>query len=74
MSHDYPRRRSPPRAEPLQPDLPGQGSDKESHRSGDAPAKGQQADIGKSAEKLKKQVQDALDNVREGYGGDVPER
>ncbi|HEY8876559.1 MAG TPA: hypothetical protein VIN03_03275 [Roseateles sp.] len=69
MNHDDPRHRSPPRAEPLQPDRPSRGSGREADRSGTAPAKGQQGDIAGSAEKLKQQSEDAVDNVREGYGG-----
>jgi hypothetical protein len=70
MNHDDPRHRSPPRAEPLQPDHPGKGDDKEEKGSGDAPAKGEQVQSPGEAEKLKKQSEDALSNVREGYGGD----
>lgn len=69
MSHDDPRHRSPPRAEPLQPDRPGRGGEKESSGSGEAPAKGQQSDLTPGAEKLKQQSEDAVENVREGYGG-----
>lgn len=69
MNHDDPRHRSPPRAEPLQPDRPGQGTDKQTDGSGAAPAKGQQAPLGESAEKLKRQSEVAVENVREGYGG-----
>ncbi len=68
MNHDDPRHRSPPRAEPLQPDLPGKGDDKQLGR-GTPPAKGQQADITESAERLKQQSEDAVANAREGYGG-----
>ena len=52
MNHDDPRHRSPPRAEPLQPDLPGRGTKKQDQRRGAAPAKGEQADVPESAEKL----------------------
>lgn len=69
MNHDDPRHRSPPRAEPLQPDRPGQGRDPQHPGSGTAPAKGQQADLTRSAEKLKQQSEGAVDNAREGYGG-----
>ena len=69
MNHDDPSHRSPPRAEPLQPDRPGRGTDKEGKHSGMPPAKGEQADVADSARKLKEQVDDAVDNVREGYGG-----
>jgi hypothetical protein len=68
MKHDDPRHRSPPRAEPLQPDRPGRGSDKQAERSGTAPAKGQQGNIADSARKLKQQTDDAVENAREGYG------
>ena len=63
MNHDDPRHRSPPRAEPLQPDRPGRGQDRQKAPPGVAPAKGDAAD------KLKQQNEDALENVREGYGG-----
>lgn len=69
MNHDDPRHRSPPRAEPLQPDQPTKGGDRQEKGSGDAPAKGEQAQSPKGVEKLKKQSEDALSNVREGYGG-----
>lgn len=68
MTHDDPRHRSPPRAEPLQPDRPGRGSENQKPERGDAPAKGEQAPSADSAEKLKKQSEVALENVREGYG------
>ena len=68
MNHDDPRHRSPPRAEPLQPDKPGQGSDKDGDNSGAAPAKGQQGGTHEGADKLRTQSEDALDNIREGYG------
>ena len=68
MNHDDPRHRTPPRAEPLQPDRPGQGQDRQDQSSGDAPAKGEQAHSSESVEKLKRQSEDALANVREGYG------
>ena len=45
MNHDDPRHRSPPRAEPLQPDRPGQGTDRQKGGSGTAPAKGEQGDL-----------------------------
>lgn len=70
MKHDDPAHRSPPRAEPLHPDRPTQGMKKQSDRDGQAPAKGQQADLTDSAKKRRRQSEDALDNVREGYGGD----
>jgi hypothetical protein len=69
MTHEDPRHRSPPRAEPLQPDLPGRGTKKQDKRSGAAPAKGEQGDVSKSAEKLKRQSEVAIENTREGYGG-----
>lgn len=69
MNHDDPLHRSPPRAEPLQPDLPGRGTQKQDKRSGEAPAKGEQADLPGSAEKLKEQSEVAVENAREGYGG-----
>lgn len=68
MNHDDPRHRSPPRAEPLQPDRPGRGADRESDRGG-APAKGRPGGTTEGAEKLKQQTEDAVENAREGYGG-----
>ena len=61
---------TPPRAEPLQPDRPARGTKKETNEDGRAPAKGQQSDPSQAAEKLKRQVEDAHDNVSKGYGGD----
>jgi hypothetical protein len=59
MQPDDPHRK-PPRAEPLQPDRPGRGSKQEdSDKAGRSPG---------DAEKLKQQSEDALENVREGYG------
>ena len=68
MNHDDPTHRSPPRAEPLQPDRPGRGSDKQPGE-GHAPPKGQPGDSPQRAEKLKQQSDVAVENVREGYGG-----
>ncbi|MBW8846252.1 MAG: hypothetical protein JF607_14910 [Burkholderiales bacterium] len=68
MKHDDPRHRSPPRAEPLQPDRPGRGAQKQVERSSAAPAKGQQGDVSGGARKLKQQTDDAVENAREGYG------
>ncbi len=70
MKHDEPAHRPPPRAEPLQPDRPTQGMKKQSDPKGRAPAKGEQADLADSARKLRRQSEDAIDNVSEGYGGD----
>jgi hypothetical protein len=61
--HDDPTHRSPPRAEPIQPDRPGRGKDKEA--SGDAGQAGDPA----HADQLKKQEETAVENAREGYGG-----
>jgi len=69
MNHDDPRHRSPPRAEPLQPDRPGQGDDKQRRGSGTAPPKGEQGDSADRADKLKQQTDTAVENAREGYGG-----
>lgn len=68
-AHDDPRHRSPPRAEPLQPDRPGRGTDTQEGGTGEAPAKGQQGGTSQGADRLKRQVDDAVDNAREGYGG-----
>lgn len=65
MNHDDPKHRSPPRAEPLQPDRPTRGTDKQ-------PPDGSEAQQGNSAEharELKQQSEDAIANTREGYGG-----
>lgn len=67
MNHDDPRHRSPPRAEPLQPDRPGRGSDRQAD-DGRPPAPGQQGDRPERAEKLKEQSETAVENTREGYG------
>lgn len=57
-SQPVPRRKQPRRAEPLQPDLPGRGSEVESdHSPADPP----------TADKQKEQSETALDNVRKGY-------
>jgi len=61
MNHDDPKHRTPPRAEPLQPDRPGRGSDKEE------PAQPARRDD--HVDKAKEQTDTALENVREGYGG-----
>lgn len=61
MNHDDPKHRSPPRAEPLQPDRPGRGAKKEEP--------GSRGEPGGDAEKLKQQTEDAVENAREGYGG-----
>jgi hypothetical protein len=63
MNHDDPTHRSPPRAEPIQPDRPGRGADKQTDRK---PAEN---DGRSHAEKLKEQSENALENTREGYGG-----
>lgn len=56
--HPVPGRKQPRRAEPLQPDLPGRGAGVESD---DHPGESS------AAEQQKKQSEDALANVREGY-------
>jgi len=68
MNHDDPRHRTPPRAEPLQPDRPGRGADKQDPGAGSAPPKGRQESTPHGAEKLKEQVDTAVENAREGYG------
>ena len=55
----------PPRAEPLQPDRPGRGSESEKTTEDDAVKPDPKA----AAEKQRAQSRDALKNVREGYGG-----
>lgn len=49
----------PPRAEPLQPDRPGRGGERAEDTTG-APSPD-------PAEQQRRQSEDALDNVREGY-------
>ena len=65
MNHDDPTHRTPPRAEPLQPDRPTRGQDKQTDNRGNA----QQGDSAEQARKLKEQSETAVENVREGYGG-----
>lgn len=65
MNHEQPGQRKPPRAEPIQPDLPGRGLQKERTADRETDDAGQAAE---SAENLRRQSEDALDNVREGYG------
>jgi hypothetical protein len=67
MNHDDPSHRSPPRAEPLQPDRPDRGTKKQSEDSGSPQRDEPQQDPNVGADKLKKQSEDALENVREGY-------
>ena len=64
MTHDRTQGGAPvpPRAEPLQPDRPGRGTEREDSKA-DA---GRRAD--EEAKRLAEQAQTALDNVREGYG------
>jgi hypothetical protein len=68
MAQNNPQHRSPPRAEPIQPDRPWRGDDQQD-KGGAAPAKGQQGGTAEGARKLKQQSEDAVDNAREGYGG-----
>lgn len=65
---DIPGQRKPPRAEPIQPDRPGRGvgsEDDSASKGGNGHDVGTDSD---SAQRQKKQSDDALDNVREGYG------
>lgn len=68
MDHDDPSHRRPPRAQPLQPDRPGRGNQKQDpHDAADAPRHdGGTAD---GAERRKEQSETAVENTREGYGG-----
>jgi hypothetical protein len=68
MNHDDPRHRTPPRAEPLQPDRPGRGTQKQDKPGNETPA-GQQGGTAEGAENRKEQAETAAENVREGYGG-----
>ena len=52
----------PPRAEPLQPDRPGRGTDR------DDPATGAGQASADEAKRLAEQEKTAVENVREGYG------
>ena len=65
-SHPTPPSKKPPRAEPRQPDRPGRGDDVQSDASDD-PASPAHRDE-ESAARQKRQSDDALENVREGYG------
>jgi hypothetical protein len=58
-----PQRRSPRRAEALQPDKPGQGDEREDPKTDAAVKDGRD----RSADKLRQQSQDALKNVNTGY-------
>jgi hypothetical protein len=69
MAQNNPQHRSPPRAEPIQPDRPWRGDDQQRGDSGAAPATGQQGGTAEGARKLKQQSEDAVANTREGYGG-----
>lgn len=55
---ETPGAKRPPRAEPLQPDLPGSGDEKE-----ETPAEGNAA----ADERQRRQSTDALDNISKGY-------
>ncbi len=59
-----PGRKTPPRAHPVQPDKPGSGNS-----SGSDPADKPAGGAGGSPQRQKAQEEDALRNVREGYGG-----
>lgn len=59
-NHDIPGRRTPRRAEPLQPDKPASGQDPQAEQS-------DSKDESDTAAKQKSQSEAALGNVREGY-------
>jgi hypothetical protein len=61
-----PGKRTPPRAEPLQPDKPGSGTATDNEKQ-DGGAARQTSSDSDSVAKQKKQSDAALDNVREGY-------
>ena len=69
MNHDDPSHRSPPRAEPLQPDRPGQGTKKEEGQGTQTSGEKSGGGLSPGADKLKKQTDNAVENTREGYGG-----
>lgn len=68
MNHDDPRHRSPPRADPLQPDKPDQGSGKDGTAVASRRRRANRGGTHEGAEKLSQQSENALENVREGYG------
>lgn len=68
MNHNDPNHRQPPRAEPLQPDRPGRGDDKDESATR-APEASHQGETPAKAQKLKEQSDTAVENAREGYGG-----
>jgi hypothetical protein len=68
MNHDDPNHRTPPRAEPLQPDRPGRGLKKDGEQSGAATMKDGQCGTAEGAEARKEQSETAVENTREGYG------
>lgn len=55
----------PKRAEPLQPDRPGRGN-----KRVETDANNSSADATAAAKSQREQSEDALSNVRDGYGGD----
>ena len=63
MDHDDPTLRKPPRAQPQQPDRPGRGTQRQ--EVDNSPPAGESGD---KAEKLRRQEEVAVENVREGYG------
>ena len=67
MNHDDPTHRAPTRAEPLQPDRPGHGAQKDQGSEG-APGQANQDERSQNADKLKEQSEVAVENVREGFG------
>jgi hypothetical protein len=62
--HGTPGVRRPPRAEPLQPDRPGRGDDRQpaGDNAGDASADSQE-----HLEKMRRQSDQAIDNTSTGY-------
>jgi len=56
-----PQRRTPRRAEPMQPDQPGRGDERDDAAGSTEPSDRE------SADKLRKQSEDAVDNVSTGY-------
>ena len=64
--HPTPPSKKPLRAEPLQPDRPGRGDDVQSDAPDDPASPAHREE--ESAARQKRQSDDALENVREGYG------
>jgi hypothetical protein len=69
MAHNDPNHRTPPRAEPLQPDRPGRGEDRQETGADSAAGERSEDGLSRRADKLEDQEKAAVENTREGYGG-----